>query len=276
MLGPQILARTLSCATSRGKSTRQWQYHSRSDNHSKAACWAILFDLLHECSIFREQAEKGKIGFAVNHVMIGKLNKTLDLVVCAIPPTRHGGVRRSFADLVNVYGIQLSDTERNILATFPPILEERSDDVSEVLIAVEAKACMTEHGKAIPRLFAEILATGYLAKQAAPRSITVSYTVVNAAEKFITPSGSAPTNVHNQPRDAQAVVDMLSSAIPTSSSFPSFGYDAVGVTVVSCHNDGSPVTLLDTPPAPGVNRFFHYDRMMRTLCAEFRSRFSSL
>ncbi|HYC44840.1 MAG TPA: hypothetical protein VED01_05075 [Burkholderiales bacterium] len=208
--------------------------------------------------------------------MIGKLNKTLDLVVCAVPPTRSGRVRRSFIDLVEVYGIQITPAEQAILATFPPMLEERSDDVSEVLIALEAKACMTEHGKAIPRLFAEILATGYLAKLAAPRSITVSYTVVNAAQEFITTSGSTPTRQHNQPRDAQAVVEMLGTAIPTAASFPSFGYDAIGVTVVDCRNDGSAVTLLSEAPSPGVNRYYHYDRMMRTICAEFRSRFSNL
>ena len=46
MRGPEILARTMSIPTRRGESPRAWQYHSRSDNHSKLACWTLLFDFL--------------------------------------------------------------------------------------------------------------------------------------------------------------------------------------------------------------------------------------
>ena len=54
MRGPDILARTMSVATTRGSSDRPWQYHSRSDNHSKVACWTVLFDLMRECDVFRQ------------------------------------------------------------------------------------------------------------------------------------------------------------------------------------------------------------------------------
>jgi hypothetical protein len=41
-----ILVRTLSTPVPIGPSKTPWQYHSRSDRHSKIACWGILFDLL--------------------------------------------------------------------------------------------------------------------------------------------------------------------------------------------------------------------------------------
>jgi hypothetical protein len=46
MFGPEILVRTLSKATRVDRSGNRWQYHSRSDHHSKVACWGIIFDLL--------------------------------------------------------------------------------------------------------------------------------------------------------------------------------------------------------------------------------------
>jgi len=274
MRGPEILARTMSVPTRRGHSERPWQYHSRSDAHSKVACWAVMFDLLLECEPLRIAASEGRIGFGINHVMVGPINKTLDLVVTMVPPSRSVRSRRSFADMVSVYGIALDDTDTDVLGTLPRIDEEdRADDVSEVAIALEAKACMTEHVKSLPRLHAEILATGYLAKRAAPRCITVSYSLVNAAPHFMTPSPGGRTNHHVQPSDAQRVVEMLGTAIPIARDVRDYGFDVIGVTVLDCRNDGSRVTVSSETPAPQRLDHIHYERMIRSLCSEFRSRF---
>ena len=156
--GPSILARTMSVATTRGTGEKAWQYHSRSDTHSKVACWTVLFDLLRECDALQSHARSGLVGFGINHVMVGPINKTLDLVVTIVPPSRDSGSRRSFVDRVDRYGIVLDDEERALLAALPRVEEDLSDDVSEVAVALEAKACMTEHLKSLPRLHAEILA----------------------------------------------------------------------------------------------------------------------
>ena len=50
MDGPGILARSMSTPRITDKFGNAWQYHSRSDQHSKVACWALLFDLLHQCA----------------------------------------------------------------------------------------------------------------------------------------------------------------------------------------------------------------------------------
>lgn len=273
MRGPAILARTMSVATTRGRGERAWQYHSRSDTHSKVACWTLLFDLLLECDALRSAAAAGGVGFGINHVMVGPINKTLDLVLTIVPPSRATRSRRLFADLVSAYGIALDAADREALSTLPPIEEDSRDDVSEVAVALEAKACMTEHLKSLPRLHAEILATGYLAKKAAPRCITVSYSLVNAAPFFVTPSGEAPTNRHTQPNDAQRVVQMIGRAIPSAAEVRDYGYDVIGVTVLDCRNDGSPVLLLDRTLAPARNEHIHYERMIRSLCSEWRGRF---
>jgi len=265
----------MSIATRRGKSTRAWQYHSRSDNHSKVACWTLLFDLLLECDALRRAAEDGRIGFGINHVMVGPINKTLDLVVSIVPPERASGSRRSFADVATAYGIALDAEDQRKLLALPRVEEDQRSDISEVAIALEAKACMTEHVKSLPRLHAEILATGYLARKASPRSITVSYSLINAAKHFVTPSsGTGTTNLHRQPDDARRVAEMIRAAVPTVSDARDYGYDIVGVTVIDCRNDGSAVTVVDDPSiAPGPDMRTHYERMVRGLCSEFRGRF---
>ena len=274
MRGPTILARSMSAATRRGKSPREWQYHSRSDTHSKVACWTLLFDLLLECDALRAAAEQGRVGFGINHVMVGPINKTLDLVVSVVPPARPVHPRRTFVALSDTLQVVLEPGDRAVMAELPGVYEDRADDVSEVAIAVEAKACMTEHIKSLPRLHAEILATGYLAKRAAPRCIGVSYSLVNAAPTFVSPSGEGKKiNRHNQPDDTRRVLQMLGQAVPTVSDSRDFGYDVIGATVLDCRNDGSPVVVVDADPAPSLSDRLHYERMVRSVCSEFRSRF---
>ena len=119
MRGPTILAQSMSAATRRGKSPRAWQYHSRSDTHSKIACWALLFDLLRECDALCAAAEQGRIGFGINHVMVGPINKTLDLVVSVVPPARSAHPRRSFAALSDALEVVLEPGDRSVLAELP-------------------------------------------------------------------------------------------------------------------------------------------------------------
>ena len=272
MRGPNILARSMSIATRRGnKDTQEWQYHSQSDSHSSIACWTLLFDLLLECDAVRSSALRGQLGFAINHVMVGPINKTLDLVLTVVPPTRASGTRRTFSELADSLGVALDSIDRSALTDLPVLYEDRSDDISEVAVAVEAKACMTAHTSSLPRLHAEVLATGYLAKRAAPHCISALYCLVNASPSFRTVKGT--TNVHKQPEVARRVVDMLRVAVPTRTDSRDYGYDVVGTTVIDCRNDGSPVNVIEGDPAPSIEDRTHYERMVRSLCSEFRSRF---
>ena len=80
-----ILVRTLSTPAPMGPSRTLWQYHSRSDRHSKIACWGVLFDLLQTSGLLRSHVADGKVVFGVNHVMrdfVNNKKKALDLVLC--------------------------------------------------------------------------------------------------------------------------------------------------------------------------------------------------
>lgn len=272
MLGPKILVRTLSVPTRRGKARKAWQYHPRSDVHSKVACWTLLLDCLLECDVLYNDACAGRIGFAINHLMVGPISKTLDLVLTRVPRNRESSVgRRSFVEVGESYGVVLTPAEKQQLASLAKVYEETRADVSEVAIAVEAKACMTDHIGALPRLHAEILATGYLAKRAAPQCSVISYTLVNTATSFR--SGTAKLKAMRQPDSADAVLRMLTNAVPLCRDHHGLlGYDAVGALSIGCRNDGSPVTVSTGRGAPSTNSPINYSRMVRQICAAYRGR----
>ena len=107
--GDQIYVRTVTASAISAKNRRTWQYHSRSDAHSKAACWAIVLDLLETCSLLRNHVEIGKVAFGINHEMRDfRMNrkKNLDLVICT-PGSIAGKDGVGFGDLVKQYGIVL-------------------------------------------------------------------------------------------------------------------------------------------------------------------------
>jgi hypothetical protein len=85
MYGPGILVRTLTKPTRVDRYGNRWQYHSRSDHHSKVACWGIVFDLMRTCPLLNRHIAAAKIVFGINHEMRDfqhDRKKNLDLVLC--------------------------------------------------------------------------------------------------------------------------------------------------------------------------------------------------
>lgn len=149
--GPGILAR-LGPPDTYGN---RWQYHSRSDRHSKIGSWGVAFDLLGSSSLMRRHAQEGRIIIGVNHTMTDFATgrkKDLDLVI-ARPSGSIPTSGPTFADLAGRYGIDLTDAEAGALAALPVL---REGPVGAVLVALEAKACMTAHVKSLPRLYDEL------------------------------------------------------------------------------------------------------------------------
>ena len=136
MLCPDILARTLT-EPSTGNGSKpyaygnSWQYHSRSDRHSKVMCWGVTLDLMLACPLLREHVSTGKVSVGINHEMSdfrNKKKKNLDLVLCRSTESgTFGGSKsgrqaaRTFAELAPIYGIALTDHERSLLDTLPPL-----------------------------------------------------------------------------------------------------------------------------------------------------------
>lgn len=282
MVGPEILVRALSVPAVKDRYGNLWQYHSRSDRHSKIACWCIMFDLLTHCQLLRKHASAGKIWFGINHNMSDFRNdraKKLDLVLSTGAFAARKGPARTLADFLPNYSIKLTDAEISVLDRLPSI---REGQVGSVLIALEAKACMTAHQRALPRFYDELNSSHLTVHGATDQAIAAGFAMINVAERFLSTDlnkknfPDAPEwSSHNQPRDAELALNKVKQ-IPRRSAPGSEGYDALSVVLVDCRNDGSRVRLVTEPPAPTEQHIYHYDNMIDRLAHIYATRFKEL
>lgn len=282
MDGPDIVVHTLTIPAVPDKFGNRWQYHSRSDRHSKVACWAVLYDLLVTSAQFRRHVTDHKVVFGVNHELSDfktRRKKNLDLVI-ARPGTPGPGRTRTFSALGAHFGVVLDDPQRHVLEDLPELVE---GPIGSVLLALEAKACMTEHGKARPRLYDELNSSHLTVHGASDQAIAVGFVMLNHATTFVSPDrnrhplDTTPpvVNRHRQPAAAEAV-DAKVRELPTRTRSGEEGYDALGIVVVDCANDGTPVTVVSTPPAPDPRDPLHYDQMLQRVAHQYDTRFAGI
>ena len=85
---------------------------------------------------------------------------------------------RSFRSLVEKYGIVADAREEAVLDALPDI---PAAPVGAVHVALEAKACMTEHMKARPRLYDELNSSHATIHGNTDKAIAVGFVMVNMA-----------------------------------------------------------------------------------------------
>jgi hypothetical protein len=245
-----------------------------------------MFDLIGECGLLRAHLAAGKVAIGINHTMrdfARDREKNLDLVVCRAGTAERPKLKgrpQTFAELVVPYTIELVDAERAKLAAMPaaPLAEPAT-----VLMALEAKACMTEFGKARPRLYDELNSSHLTIHGDTNSAIAAGFALVNAAESFVSPLrnpwplGSQPTivNRHNQPRDLRSVAAKLAQ-LRRRSRPDGEGFDALAIGVVACANDGSPVTLRSNAGGRDYSESYDYEATIGRLAHIYATRFSNV
>jgi hypothetical protein len=271
----------MSVPRPRGPSRALWQYHSRSDLHSKVACWGVLFDLLAQSSLLRHHATSGKVILGINHELRDfrtARKKNLDLVV-ARPAGRFEGVPRTLDSLADEWGVVLDSDQRGKLEGLPPLVEGLVG--SAVLVAMEAKAAMTAHSKARPRLYDELNSSHLTVHGASSQALAVGFVMVNVSTTFVSPDlnkrpGEDPVvSRHTQPRDAAGIAEKVRE-IPRRTRTAQDGYDGLAIVAIDCANDGTPVRLVTGPPAPPPGDIHHYDSMIARVAAEYDTTFVSV
>ena len=281
MRGPEILVRSIGIPAIDDKYGNLWQYHSQSDRHSKIACWGILYDLLNVCTLLQSHIKRGAVGFGINHVMWNfrtSRKKNLDLVICT--PGTDVVQQKCFSDLVEHYKINLTLEEADKLRSLPAFLQM---PVGSVHLALEAKACMTEHVKALPRLYDELNSSHLAIHGSSDFAIAAGFAMVNLSDTFISTGRnkynlgiSSPTiSKHKQPIACARTIKALRD-IPRRTQSGVEGFDAFGIVVVECRNDGSPINVISHDPAPKTDEIFHYDQLIRRIAHNYESKFSSL
>jgi hypothetical protein len=270
-----------------GSSKTPWQYHPQSDRHSKVACWGILFDLLQTSELLRSHVAAGKVYFGVNHVMqdfVHNKKKKLDLVLCR--PGEETGASRAglpvtLSSLAWHWGIPLSARQQATLSALPVITRA---PVGAVLVALEAKATMTEHGKAGPRLYDELNSSHQIVHAASNRALSVGFFMVNAANRFVSPNrnkglvgGARPlVTAHKQPSAADYSINVV-KGLPRRSGVSGTGYDGMAIVVIDMANDGvTPVKLVTGPPAPPPGDIFNYTAMLTRVANEYDAAFARI
>lgn len=223
----------------------------------------------------------GKVGFGVNHRMVDFKNnrkKDLDLVLCT-PPAGERPDGQLLLDLARLWALDLDSAERARIDGLPAI---RRTPVGAVLVALEAKACMTAHQKALPRLYDELNSSHLTIHGASAEAIAAGFVCVNAARRFVSPGLNAQTepdarvwSEHPQPKSAKITIDKVRS-LPRRNRISEDGYDALGIVVIDIENDVSPVSLVSAPPAPAEGDIDHYRSMIDRIASTYASRFSAI
>lgn len=280
MFGPSLLVRTLSQSTRLDRSGNKWQYHSRSDHHSKVACWGVVFDLLRTTPLLQHHVKSGIVFFGINHEMrdfVHDRKKNLDLVLCTT--SGESSTETTLSSLADEYCISLTDVEKTELANLPIMCRA---PVGSVLLALEAKACMTAHQRALPRLYDELNSSHLTVHGCTDQAIAAGFAMVNIAERYLSPDLNKSTvgservwSRHQQPKDAKLAIDKIRQ-LPRRSKTGDTGYDAMSIVVVDCANDGSPVTLVTAPPSPQLGDIYHYPAMIERLRHTYATRFKDL
>jgi hypothetical protein len=283
--GLGIIARSMSVATTGTGSKpfmfgRQWQYHPRSDRHSKIASWALMFDLMLASPLLRSHVASGKVAVGINHEMrdfAQNRAKNLDLVVCRAGGAGAGG---TFAELVDRYRIVLDPVEKRALDALPtaPLAIPQT-----VLLAVEAKACMTEYGKARPRLYDELNSSHLTIHGDTNSAIAAGFVLLNAASTFVSPlrngwpPGALPDVVsqHRQPEEMRSVAAKVAE-LPRRSQPGQDGFDALAIAVIECANDGSPVVAVPHSAGRDFPAIFDYSQTVGRIAHIYATRFSAL
>lgn len=279
--GPEILVRTLSKPTITDRHGNAWSYHSRSDHHSKVACWGIVFDLLRNSQLLREHVVAQRVAFGINVELRDfqhDRKKDLDLVICQ-PASGSPASHRTLATLADHYQIELTKKEHAELRALPKLREAR---VGSVLVALEAKACMTAHQRALPRLYDELNSSHLTVHGAHDLAIAAGYLMINLAENFLSPdlnkknrSSDPIWSAHEQPKSVNITIEKAKQ-LPRRSKTGISGYDALAIVVVDCKNDGSPVRLHTKSPAPQLQDAYHYASMIDRLLGIYATRFSQI
>ena len=282
MHGPQILAQFLAVPNDPDNFGNVWQYNSRSDKHSQVGCWGVAFDLLATSALLRRHAEQGKVVLGVNHSMqdwTTQRQKKLDLVV-ARPAGSVARPRQTFKGLAVKNRIVLDELQTALLDSLPDIPVA---PVAAVLMALEAKAAMTAHIKARPRIYDELNSSHLCVHGASDQALAIGYVQINLADRFASsvtnnrPLNGQPPQItqHHQPRDTERLLEKIAE-LPRRHSTTGVGFDGIGVTVIDFDNLGHGVSLVTTPPAPQPGDAFHYDTMIVRMANEYDSRFHAI
>ncbi len=182
-------------------------------------------------------------------------------------------------DLALRWGLRLTQEQWTALDQLAPL---REGTAGNVLVALEAKACMTAHIKALPRLFDELTSSYETVHDDTQQAIAVGFAMINASATFLSADMNKydltqrhPTvNAHPEHAVTRTITKLRE--IDRRTGPGSKGFDAFGAMVVSMRNDGSEVSLFTDPPAPRPQDVDSYQRMVGRVAQAYDVTFAGI
>jgi len=237
------------------------RYHPRSNAHSNALGHLIIRDLVENCPRIAQHASKGQLVYDINYkIQAGTTEWNIDYVLgqpaeVAGPPPGGEVIRRARP--------------------------------SYLRIAIEAKAVMTEHGKAQRNRQRDIDAFHQHVHASDNDTIAAGIVVLNIADTFCSPLRNKQTEcpkcghqfqpllvtTHEQPKTLVKTGVTLFRGLPGRSRPEDIGLEAMCVVVVDYSNRQKAVARVQTKsPAPEVGDPLHYDHFIQVICQRYTSR----
>jgi hypothetical protein len=175
----------------------------------------------------------------------------------------------------------LDSSEIETLASLPQL---KRSPVGTVLVALEAKACMTAHIKACPRLYDELSSSFQTILGDTKSAVAAAFVTINASSGFISPvvnketKKNAPLKVsaHQQPKDAKRVLEKIKE-LPRRNGEDGIGLDSLGALFIDCRNDGSEIKIVDAlGDGTAIDPIMTYQTMINRISAAYSSRFRAV
>lgn len=226
---------------------RDHGYHSRSDKHSNALSEAIVHDLVAYCPRLAEDARSGSLVYDLNFTLrAGTTDWNVDLVLG--PPA---------------IGASAHTTAEAIARATP----------SYVRVAIELKAVMTEHRKAVKNRKRDLEAHHEHVHNYSRDAIAGGVLLVNMSSSFQSPLRQLLTTHREPVRLVQHCINELRS-VATRGGATGYGLEAKCAIVVDMDNiNCDTACYVEKEPAPTIGDPLHYDSFIRALCEHYTRRF---
>lgn len=222
----------------------EWPYHPRTSDLSDFVRRRVLSDLLSRSKHLAQSAQAGEIVCDINVKLTGANGRTKKLDLIVGPPEK--------------VVVDQAKTDE-------PLRKAR---VARPAFSLEIKSCMTEHGKATPRLVDEMLSSLDVARSSSPDATIMGLLLVNTAAMFTSPLNLPGPNVHTQPSAADRVITEIRQRVPVGNG----GYDGLAIAVLDMDNERR-IEAVD--PAEWVPTSYQYAPVIAAMaerCAEFIGR----
>lgn len=225
---------------------RAENYHPRSNKHSNALAEGIVTDLIAHCPAIQNRAREGHLVYDLNFTLRSQTAEwNVDLVL--------GQPSMGFSQ---------KPLAGEIVRSKPSTVE----------IAVEIKAVMTEHRKAIKNRKRDFEAHHDHVHRYRDNAIAGGLLIINASPTFTSPLRRGEPSIHRAPDLlVQHCVDEM-RAVASRSKQAGIGLDAKGVIVVSMDTSRPEnAVYVSRPPVPQIGDPLHYDAFIQAICNRFTS-----